>query len=169
MRFYVYIIANRPRGAMYVDVTRDLAQRDWARPERSLVGFSTRRRGGGSDRVAPGAGHRVVYYEALPSLLDALDRESVIRGWTRDAKIRHIERLNPDWRDLSATDTDAGDMPDGKAADGDAADGDSSDGEEPRSPWSGAAPSADCRPAAAEFSQDISPVFSPVSSKPVFR
>lgn len=136
MRCYVYIIANRPRGAMSVDVTHDLARRDSASRERARAGFSPRRRRrgtAGTERGDPtqktdqsqktgqtrntekagtgktdtgetetGDRRRLVYYEERPSLLDALAREKTIRGWSRDKKIQHIERLNPGWRDLSA-------------------------------------------------------------------
>ena len=90
MSFYVYIVATRRNGALYIDVARDLAHRGSERRERMQSGF--------------GAGEplRVVYYEEYPTLLGALTREKLIRGTSREWKIARIERVNPDWGDLAA-------------------------------------------------------------------
>jgi putative endonuclease len=89
MNFYVYIIANRRRGALHVDVANDLARPGCERREKALSGF--------------GARHppRLVYYEELPNVLAALARERQIRACSRDWKIARIEYTNPDWRDLT--------------------------------------------------------------------
>jgi len=111
MSFFVYIIASRRNGALYVDVARDLAERGCPRRERAQPGFArpTRRRGtrGGRDASdvrdgdTPADDLRVVYYEEFATVLKALSRERVIRTSTRDWKIRRIESMNPDWQDLS--------------------------------------------------------------------
>ena len=90
MSYYVYIIANRPGGALYTDVTHNLAARGCPRRERACAGF----------RARDGA-PRLVYYEEFPAVLEALARERVIRACSRDWKIRRIERQNPDWEDLT--------------------------------------------------------------------
>ena len=43
---------------------------------------------------------KLVYFEALPSIKNAINRERQVKGWVRAKKIELIERLNPEWRDL---------------------------------------------------------------------
>jgi putative endonuclease len=96
MSHYVYIIANRPGGALYIDVARDLARRGCERRERAQAGF----------RAGKGA-PLLVYFEEFPTLLEALAREKVIKACSRDWKIRRIERMNPDWDDLTPPPADS--------------------------------------------------------------
>jgi putative endonuclease len=45
--------------------------------------------------------NRLVYFEEFPSILEARAREGALKRWRRAWKIQLIEKLNPDWRDLS--------------------------------------------------------------------
>jgi putative endonuclease len=88
-RYFVYILANRPRGVLYVGVTSNLPQRLWQHGSKAVSGF-TKRYG-----VV-----RLVYYEEHASILEARQRERAIKRWRRAWKFQLIESVNPAWRDL---------------------------------------------------------------------
>jgi putative endonuclease len=87
----VYLLASRPRGALYVGVTPNLARRARQHCEGSTPGF-TRRFGV----------KRLVWYELHPTMRGAIAREKALKKWQRRWKLELIERTNPDWRDLWA-------------------------------------------------------------------
>jgi putative endonuclease len=88
-RHFVYILTNRPRGVLYVGVTNDLARRTSEHKLKLAPGFTTRY-----------GVSRLVYFEEYASILEARDRERAVKHWRRDWKIKLIEDLNADWRDL---------------------------------------------------------------------
>jgi len=85
---YVYILASRPNGTLYVGVTSDLVQRIFEH------------RNGLSRFTARYSVHRLVYFEVHESVIAAIQREKNIKHWPRRWKIALIEGRNPDWRDL---------------------------------------------------------------------
>jgi putative endonuclease len=87
--YYVYILASRPGGALYVGVTNDLSRRVWEH-KTGRGGVHTRR-----FRI-----DRLVYYESYPSIADAIQRETSIKRWSRAWKVNLILGMNPTWRDL---------------------------------------------------------------------
>jgi putative endonuclease len=89
MTAHVYILANRKNGALYVGVTKHLAQR-----------MMQHREGKGSEHCAELGITRLVYVEEAPTILDAIAREKALKKWNRAWKVRLIEQANPDWRDL---------------------------------------------------------------------
>lgn len=89
MSFWVYIVASRPGGTLYVGVTRDLIRRIFEHRNK-LVGGFTKRYG-----VT-----RLVYFEEHATALAAIQREKNIKHWPREWKIDLIVSMNPDWRDL---------------------------------------------------------------------
>ena len=44
---------------------------------------------------------QLVYFEEYASILEAREREHKMKRWRRDWKLELIEKLNPNWRDLS--------------------------------------------------------------------
>ena len=88
--FYVYILASKKNGTLYVGVTNDLARRVSEHKAKLVPGFT---RQYGVDQL--------VYFEAYDSILDARAREHVLKRWRRAWKIALIEKLNPEWKDLS--------------------------------------------------------------------
>jgi putative endonuclease len=88
-RYFVYILTKLPRGVLYVGVTNDLARRTSEHKLKLAPGFTTRY-----------GVSRLVYFEEYASILEARDRERAVKHWRRDWKIKLIEELNPDWRDL---------------------------------------------------------------------
>jgi putative endonuclease len=87
--FIVYILANRKNGTLYIGMTGNPAARMWQHRDKVLEGF-TKRYGV----------HRLVWYELHGTALSAIRREKQLKEWQRAWKIRLIEEMNPDWRDL---------------------------------------------------------------------
>jgi putative endonuclease len=87
--YYVYILASRPGGALYVGVTNNLARRIWEH-----------KTGHGSDHARRYGIERLVYYESYPGIADAIQRETSIKRWPRVWKTNLILEMNPTWRDL---------------------------------------------------------------------
>jgi putative endonuclease len=86
---WVYIMADRYRGGLYVGVTADLIRR-----------VQQHRDGTGSDHVAEYSLTRIVYAERHEDITSAIAREKTLKRWRRDWKLALIEADNPDWRDL---------------------------------------------------------------------
>ena len=86
----VYIMASRRNGTLYTGVTSDLARRVWEHKQGLGEGFTKRYRV-----------ERLVYYEYHDRIQTAIAREKRIKKWNRAWKLRLIECVNPEWRDLS--------------------------------------------------------------------
>ena len=86
---WVYIMANRYRGRIYVGVTADLARR-----------ITSHRGGTGSDYCATHGLTRLVWAEPGATIEDCIAHEKRVKRWRRAWKFALIERGNPDWRDL---------------------------------------------------------------------
>ena len=88
--YYVYMLASRRYGTLYIGVTSNLGVR-----------MEQHRLGQGSEFVKKYAVHRLVYVEPYENAEDAIRREKQLKKWNRDWKIRLIEQDNLDWQDLS--------------------------------------------------------------------
>ena len=89
MPYYVYILASRKHGTLYIGVTNDIARRVWEH-----------RQGLGSHLVKRYRVTRLVYVETHEEIARAIQRENTMKEWPRAWKIRLIERGNPEWEDL---------------------------------------------------------------------
>ena len=92
MAGYVYILASRRHGTLYVGATTDLPKRLWEHRTGVVKGF-TRRFGV----------KRLVYFETYHDVSDAIVRERRMKEWQRAWKIALIERDNPSWEDFAVT------------------------------------------------------------------
>jgi putative endonuclease len=88
--YFVYILASRRNGTLYIGMTGDLQRRIQEHKSGSLDGF-TKRYGI----------YMLVRYEKYKSPLEAIQREKNIKKWNRKWKLELIESDNPDWRDLA--------------------------------------------------------------------
>jgi putative endonuclease len=88
--YFVYILASRRHGTLYIGVTNSVQKR-----------LEEHRAGKGSKFVKQYGVHRLVYVEAYDRAEDAIAREKQLKRWKRDWKIELIERENLEWRDLS--------------------------------------------------------------------
>jgi putative endonuclease len=86
---YVYIMASRRNGTLYVGVTSNLQQRAYEHRSGLQASFTRQYHV-----------HRLVYYEACPDMASAIQREKRIKKWRRAWKLRLIEQHNPQWDDL---------------------------------------------------------------------
>lgn len=86
---YLYILASRKHGTLYVGAASDLVKRVWDHKQ-GVGGAFTRRYG-----VT-----RLVYLEEHASIQDAVARERQIKKSKRAWKIQLVEETNPNWRDL---------------------------------------------------------------------
>lgn len=89
-RFFVYILASRRNGTLYIGVTNDLARRVGEHKAKLMPGFTRRY---GVDKL--------VYFEEYGSILQARERERALKRWQRAWKLALIEKDNPEWRDLA--------------------------------------------------------------------
>jgi putative endonuclease len=89
MGFWVYILASKPGGTLYIGVTRDLIRRIFEHRTDAVKGF-TKRYGV----------KQLVYFERYDTAIAAIQREKNIKHWSREWKIDLIVSMNPDWRDL---------------------------------------------------------------------
>ena len=88
--YFVYILASKPLGTLYVGVTNDLARRVGEHKEGLVPGF-TKRYGI----------KMLVWFEQYGDINDAIAQEKKLKHWRRDWKKNLIERDNPHWLDLS--------------------------------------------------------------------
>ena len=88
--FFVYILASKRNGTLYVGVTNNLVRRLSEHKAKLVPGFTRKY-----------AVDQLVYFEAFDSVLEARARERSLKSWRRAWKIALIEKLNPDWRDLT--------------------------------------------------------------------
>jgi putative endonuclease len=86
---YAYIMASGPHGTLYIGSTANLARRVWQ--HKNDVGSEFCRENGCKT---------LVYYEAFPTIEEAMAREKAMKAWKRRWKTEMISRTNPDWRDL---------------------------------------------------------------------
>lgn len=90
--YYVYILASKRNGTLYIGVTNDLARRVWEHREGLAEGF-TKKYGIKT----------LVYYEAFDNINAAIDREKRLKKYKREWKINLIQQQNVEWRDLLET------------------------------------------------------------------
>ena len=88
--YFVYLLASRPYGTLYVGVTSNLAKRLAEHKAKLVRGFTAEY---GVDRL--------VWFECHDEHASALQREKRIKEWKRDWKINLIQAVNPEWKDLS--------------------------------------------------------------------
>ncbi len=87
--YYVYILANKRNGTLYVGVTNDLLKRIEQHKNGVVEGF-TKKYGI----------KNLVFFEETTDVNSAISREKQIKKWRRDWKIKLIEEKNPKWKDL---------------------------------------------------------------------
>jgi putative endonuclease len=87
--YYVYILASKKYGVLYIGVTNDLIRRVYEHKNDLVKGFTQKYKV-----------HHLVYYELHNDVREAITREKQMKKWRRKWKIELIEELNPGWKDL---------------------------------------------------------------------
>ncbi len=88
--YWVYILASKRNGTLYIGFTSDLDNRMFEHKFKLIPGFTKRY---GVDKL--------MYYEEHTSRDDAFIRERQMKKWNRAWKIELIEKDNPEWKDLA--------------------------------------------------------------------
>ncbi|OIP24162.1 hypothetical protein AUK11_03835 [bacterium CG2_30_37_16] len=87
--YYVYILASKRNGILYIGVTSNLIKRVYEHKNVLVDGFSRKYKT-----------KLLVYYEETTSIESAILREKQMKKWKREWKINHIEEINSNWKDL---------------------------------------------------------------------
>jgi putative endonuclease len=87
--YYVYVLASRIGGTLYIGVTNDLIRRVAEHKSKVIESFTEKY------DVA-----RLVYFEQFDDPENAIKREKRLKKWNRAWKVRLIEKDNPNWDDL---------------------------------------------------------------------
>jgi len=90
--YYVYVLASKRRGTLYIGVTNDILRRVNEHKEGLVAGFTKKY------KVSI-----LVYYQQSEDIEAAIQREKQLKAWHRDWKIKLIEETNPNWNDLYYT------------------------------------------------------------------
>ena len=88
--YYVYIITNKDNRVLYTGVTNNLTKRLYEHRNGLTPGFASKYQC-----------HKLVWYEATSSIIDAISYEKKIKSGSRSKKIHLIETVNSQWKDLS--------------------------------------------------------------------
>ena len=87
--YYVYILANKKNGTLYIGVTSDLIKRVWEHKNKVVKGFTKKY-----------TVDKLVYFEQYHDPTNAIKREKRLKKYNRKWKMELIEKENPEWRDL---------------------------------------------------------------------
>ena len=87
--YYVYILASKRNGTLYIGITNNLRRRIYEHKNDLVEGFTKKYHV-----------HKLVYFEETTDAQSALKREKQIKTWKRNWKLQLIEKLNPLWEDL---------------------------------------------------------------------
>jgi putative endonuclease len=90
--YYIYIVTNPERRVLYTGVTNDLPQR---------LAEHWLNRGQAKTFAGKYYCYNLIYYEYFPYIINALQREKEIKGWSRKKKLDLIKTKNPDWTFLN--------------------------------------------------------------------
>jgi len=88
--YFVYILASRRNGTLYIGVTNHLERRIWGHKNNLFPGFTSKYKV-----------QDLVYLEETNNINAALSRKKQLKKWNRAWKIALIEKLNPHWNDLA--------------------------------------------------------------------
>ncbi len=89
-QYYVYIMASKRNGTLYIGVTNDIIRQAYEHKQGIIEGFTQKYKV-----------NRLVYYEITDNIGYAITREKRLKAWKRQWKLELNEIVNPDWRDLS--------------------------------------------------------------------
>ena len=88
--YYVYILASKRNGTLYIGITNDLTRRIYEHKSGNIEGFTKKY-----------SVDKLVYFETTNDVNTAILREKILKKWKRQWKIELIEKINPNWNDLS--------------------------------------------------------------------
>ena len=87
--YFVYILASKRNGTLYIGVTNNLIKRVWQHKNNLADGFTKKYNV-----------HLLVYFEETSDIESAIMREKQLKAWNRQWKINLLQKSNPNWQDL---------------------------------------------------------------------
>jgi len=90
-RYYVYLVTNWNNKVMYLGVTNNLERRLYEHKNKLVKGFTEKYNV-----------NKLVYFEETQDVTAAIAREKEIKKWRREKKNQLVNRMNPNWKDLSS-------------------------------------------------------------------
>ena len=87
--YYIYILTNKDNKVLYTGVTNNLLRRVYEHRSKHVKIFTSKY------NVS-----KLVYYEEAEDVYGAISREKQIKGYVRAKKVKLIESINPEWKDL---------------------------------------------------------------------
>ena len=88
-QYYVYILASKKNGTLYIGVTSNLIKRIYEHKNDLAEGFTKKYQV-----------HNLVYFDIVDDIESAIKREKQLKRWNRQWKKDLIENENPNWDDL---------------------------------------------------------------------
>ena len=88
-KFWVYMLASKGYGTLYIGVTSDLKKRVWEHKAKVAEGFTEKY-----------DVQNLVWFEEHQNAESAITREKQMKEWKREWKLNRIKDMNPEWRDL---------------------------------------------------------------------
>ncbi|AEP09728.1 GIY-YIG nuclease family protein [Micavibrio aeruginosavorus] len=88
-KFWVYMLASKEYGTLYIGVTSDLKKRIWEHKSKVAEGFTEKY-----------DVQNLVWFEEHQNAESAITREKQMKEWKREWKLNRIKDMNPEWRDL---------------------------------------------------------------------
>ncbi len=92
MSYYVYMMASKKNGVLYIGITNDLVRRVYEHKTGPVRSFTSRYNV-----------FLLVWFEIYDDPLTAISREKELKKWRRAWKVALIEANNAEWRDLYAS------------------------------------------------------------------
>ena len=89
MAYYVYILASRKDGAIYIGITNDIVRRVCEHQQKAVPSFTSKY------NIT-----RLVWFEIYADPVSAITREKELKIWKLAWKVQLIEAENPEWKDL---------------------------------------------------------------------
>lgn len=88
-RAWVYLLADKPYGTLYVGVTSNLQRRTYEHHHGLIEGHSKKY-----------GIRQLVWCQEFPTILEAIAFEKRLKKWKRLWKIELVKKTNPQWADL---------------------------------------------------------------------
>jgi putative endonuclease len=88
-QYYVYILASKRNGTLYIGMTSDLVKRVWEHKNELANGFTHKY-----------GIKKLVYFEQFQDPTNAIKKEKRLKKYKRKWKLELIEKINPEWKDL---------------------------------------------------------------------
>lgn len=85
-------VTNKKNGVLYIGVTNNLIRRIYEHKNNHIKGFTYKYNA-----------KSLIYFEVFDNIEDAIIREKRLKKWNRAWKIKLIEGMNPEWKDLYLT------------------------------------------------------------------